>query len=389
MTIPADRLRILFVITSLQVGGAERMLLKLVSRMAPSHDLAVVSLAKRGALACEFEQAGAEVSALGMRGLQSTPAAIARLVHRIRAWRPQLMSTWMYHADLLGGLAARLTGLPPVAWNIRYGGLLNPQINRATRVVIRTNALLSGTLPKKILCCSEAARRIHVEAGYRDDRFHVIPNGFDLQQFQPSAEARTSVRQELGLSEDDLLIGLVARWHPDKDQPGFIRAAAALGQQYKNAHFVLVGDLCDTDNSSLVRLISEANLIGRAHLLGRRSDIPRITAALDIATSSSIVEAFSNTLGEAMACSVPCVTTDVGDSAYIVGDTGKVVPSQNPSALARAWAELIAMPDTSRRELGQRARKRVGEEFELDIVTRQYEAAFREIIHESDSEPIK
>lgn len=384
MTEPTSRLRILFVITDLQIGGAERMLLKVVSRLAPSNDLTVVSLTERGELASAFERAGADVVALGMRGLLSLPGAVARLAREIRTRRPQLMSTWMYHADLVGGLAARLAGLPAVAWNIRHSDLSSAHTSLATRAVMRTNALLSGTLPKKILCCSETARRTHIEFGFRDDRFHLIPNGFDLQTFQPSAEARTSVRQELGLRDDDLLIGLVARWHRHKDQPGFIRAAATLGQEYENVHFVLVGDDCDKDNPELVRLVTEAGLDGRAHLLGRRRDIARITAAFDIATSSSVSEAFSNTLGEAMACAVPCVATDVGDSAYIVGDTGRIVPPQDPPALARAWAELIAAPDIVRRELGERARERVTQKFALGIVTRQYEDAFREIIDGSD-----
>src|SRR5690606_29982961 len=185
MSSPDDRLRILFVITGLDVGGAERMLLKLVSRMAPTHDIGVVSLGTRGNLAAEFERAGAPVVALGMRGLWSMPAAVARLARHVRSWRPQVMNTWMYHADLVGGLAARLAGLPAVAWNIRNSDLSAAHTSRATRAVVRTSALLSGTLPAKILCCSDTARRIHVALGYRAERFHLIPNGFDLEQFRP------------------------------------------------------------------------------------------------------------------------------------------------------------------------------------------------------------
>lgn len=382
MTAPGDRLRVLFVITCLEVGGAERMLLKLASRMAESHDLAVVSLIDDGELAPEFERLGVPVTSLGMRGPASLPGAIRRLARHVRHWRPQLMSTWMYHADLVGGLAARLAGLPAVAWNIRNSDLSPEHTSRATRAVVKANARLSGILPRKILCCSETARRIHVELGYRDDRFQIIPNGFDLQQFQPCAKARASVRQELGLGTDQLLVGLVARWHPQKDHPSFIRAAAKLGQQHDKVRFLLAGNQCDDSNPELVRLVSETGLADRIHLLGQRSDIPRITAALDIATSSSIFgEAFPNVLGEAMACAVPCVTTDVGDSAYIVGDTGRVVRPGNPAALAAAWGELLAMPPEERAALGGRARLRASSEFELGAVVGRYESAFREIAH--------
>jgi len=382
MTPPGEPLRVLFVITDLEVGGAERMLLKLVVRMAPSHVLAVVSLAERGSMAEEFERAGASVSALGMSGPASLPGAITRLARHVRNWRPQVMSTWMYHADFVGGLAAKLAGLTAVAWNIRNSDLSREHTGRATRAVVKANARLSGILPRKILCCSETARRIHVELGYRSDRFQLIPNGFDLQQFQPSSEARASVRQELGLRADDLLVGLVARWHPQKDHPSFIRAATALAHQHDNAHFIVAGYQCDKANPELVRLVSESGLADRIHLLGPRDDIPRITAALDIATSSSSFgEAFPNVLGEAMACAVPCVTTDVGDSAYIVGDTGRVVRPGDPAALAAAWAELLAMPPAARAGLGERARLRASNEFELGAVATRYESVFREMVH--------
>lgn len=386
MTAPADRLRILFVITDLEVGGAERMLLKLVARLAASHELAVVSLTGRGALAWEFEQAGATVTALDMRGPFALPGAVARLARQVRAWRPQVMSTWMYHADLVGGLAARLAGLRAVAWNIRNSDLARAHTSRSTRLVVRANALLSGTLPAKILCCSDTARRIHVALGYRADRFHLIPNGFDLQQFQPSGAARAAVRQELGLDPDDLLIGLVARWHPQKDHAGFLRAAAELARHQPAAHFVLAGSECDADNPELVGLVAAAGLAQRVHLLGPRRDIPRLTAAFDIATSASAFgEAFPNILGEAMACAVVCVTTDVGDSAAIVADTGRVVPPGEPAALAAAWAELLAMPAAARAELGERARQRASGEFELGAVVSRYEAVFRALANGQDA----
>jgi glycosyltransferase involved in cell wall biosynthesis len=254
----------------------------------------------------------------------------------------------------VGGLAAKLAGVSAIAWNIRNSDLSSAHSRRTTRAVVRANALLSGTLPGKILCCSDTARRIHVELGYREDRFHLIPNGFDLQQFRPSDQARAAVRRELGLNEDQPLIGLVARWHPQKDHPGFIRAAAALARVQPAVHFILAGAECDDANPELVRLVAEAGLAGRIHLLGPRSDIPRITAALDIATISSIFgEAFPNILGEAMACAVPCVTTDVGDAAYIVGDTGRVVPPGDHEKLAAAWAEILAMPSPESRPFGR------------------------------------
>lgn len=373
-------LRVLFVITDLELGGAERMLLKLVTRLAPAHELAVVSLSERGSLAPEFEAAGAQVTALGMTGLASLPRAVGRLRRYMRAWRPQLASTWMYHADLVGGLAARLAGNVPVAWNIRNSDLSSRYTSRATRSLVRANALLSGVMPARILCCSQTARDIHVALGYRPRRFTLVPNGFDLSQYRPSPEARAAVRAELGLAPETPLIGLVARWHAQKNHPGFLAAAARLARSGLQAHFVLAGEGCDAANPLLAALLEQTELTGRVHCLGRRSDVARLTAAFDIATSASIFgEAFPNVLGEAMACAVPCVTTDVGDSAMIVGDTGLVVRPGDPAALAAAWAQLLAMPAAARTALGARARARAQGEFELGAVAARYESIFREL----------
>lgn len=377
-------LRILFVITGLEHGGAERMLLKLISRLAPSHELAVVSLAGYGALAPEVEAFGIPLTILGMKGISSLPAALWRLSRYIREWKPTVVSTWMYHADLVGGLAARIAGVRSVAWNIRHSDLPPAQTKRATRAVARANALLSGVVPRRILCCSESARRIHVALGYKAELFHIIPNGFDLQQFHPSAEARASVRQELQLEPDTPLIGLIARWDPQKNHRGFIQAAATLLDRYPTTHFVLAGPGCDASNPELVNLVSQARIAPNTHLLGPRSDMPRLTAALDIATSASIFgEAFPNVLGEAMACAVPCVTTDVGDSAWIVGDTGKVVAPGDVAGLVEAWTELLEMPPADRAKLGEQGRQRVNREFELGQIASRYESVFRAVIQES------
>lgn len=369
-------MRILFVITGLDYGGAERMLLNLVTRMAPAHELTVVSLTERGPMAGELERLGARVIALGMRGPHALPVAVLRLAGHMRAIRPDLTSTWMYHADLVGGLAARLAGLPGPAWGIHNGDLAIESTKRLTRAVIRLNARLSGVLPRLIICCSHAARRLHVEQGYRDDRFLVIPNGFDMDRFRPSDDARRALREELGLPSDALLVGLVARWHPVKDHAGFLRAAGIVSRAHPDARYLLVGSDCDRSNAALAGLVDETGLAGRVHLLGARDDIARVTAALDVAASSSTGEAFPNVLGEAMSCGVPCVTTDVGDSAHIVGDTGRVVPPRDPRALATALSELVGMSREQRVELGRRARERVRDNFELGRVVGLYEAAF-------------
>jgi glycosyltransferase involved in cell wall biosynthesis len=376
----SPRIKVLFVISGLGAGGAERMLLKVASRLCGRFQMSVVSLTGRESMAADFEALGIPVLALGMRGVSSIPGAILRLGRHLRTVAPDVVSTWMYHADLVGGLAARLAGIRAVAWNIRNSDLSPAGSSRATRLVVWLNARLSRVLPQAILCCSTTARRIHVAQGYDDARFVMIANGFDLKQYQPNPDAMVAVRAELAIPQAAPLIGLVARWHPQKNHRGFVEAAALLHRRHPQVYFLLAGDGCDVTNPELRGWIAQAGLADVFRPVGGRNDIPRLTAALDIATSSSIFgEAFPNVIGEAMACGVPCVVTDVGDSGFIVGDTGKVVAPGQAQALAAAWSEILELDAGQRSALGRAARNRVAELFELGAVARRYEEAFLEL----------
>ncbi|NEP28701.1 glycosyltransferase, partial [Moorena sp. SIO3I6] len=217
--------------------------------------------------------------------------------------------------------------------------------------------------------------------GYSSQNSCVIPNGFDTSLFKPSLEARAAFRSELGLSEQSILIGLIGRYHPMKDHPNFIRAASLLVKEFPDVHFIMVGTEVDQDNNFLSSLIQDLGLSNHIHLLGERSDIPRLTAALDINTlASAYGEAFPLVIGEAMSSGVPCVVTDVGDSAWIVGNTGRVVPPRNSEALARAWKELILMGNEGRKVLGKAARSRIIDSFSINSVVAQYESLYELIL---------
>jgi glycosyltransferase involved in cell wall biosynthesis len=220
---------------------------------------------------------------------------------------------------------------------------------------------------------------VHEALGYAADKMQVIPNGFDLELYCPNSAAACAVRKEMGIPRDSVIIGLVARFDPLKDHKTFVAAAARLRSSVGGVHFVLCGEGVTWKNKQLCTWIEEHALGDCFHLLGRRADIPRLTAALDIASSSSRGEGFANVIGEAMACGVPCVVTDVGDSARIVGDTGRVVPAGEPVALAAAWQELIAAGEATRRALGQAARARIAEHYSLNSVGDRYQALYREL----------
>lgn len=371
--------RILYIITGLSTGGAEMMLLKVLERLDARFSPHVISLTTLGEIGPRIQALGIPVEALGMRPGLPSPLAFFRLVHRLKTLKPSAVHTWMYHADLLGGLAARLAGVGAIGWCIRNSNLDRDKTKPSTRLVVGACARISRWVPDRILSCSEVARQVHVGCGYAADKMMVVPNGFDLARFQPDTQARAAVRSELGVEADTLLVGLIGRFDPQKNHAGFFKAAGLLHRRLPMVRFVLAGKGIDESNGDLVRAMEAAGVRHVTHLLGLRSDIPRLAAALDVLASSSYGEAFPNVLGEAMACGVPCAVTDVGDSARIVGDTGRVVPPGDMAGLAAAMESLLMMPPVERQALGEWARARVAENFEIGQVVKRYEAFYDEL----------
>lgn len=372
--------KIVHVITGLELGGAETALYKLLTHCDRTClDPVVVSLTDLGPIGDRIKALGIPVLPLGIEGPVSVPNGVARLVYQLRAIGPDLVQTWMYHADLLGGLAAFFAEKVPVVWGIRQSNL-DPKLNKRTTMwVAKVCASLSGRLPTAVIACSRRAREAHLEFGYADS-IEVIPNGFDLELFRPDPSARNRVRVTLGIPSEALLIGLVARFDPQKDHKTFVRAGARVARRYPDAQFLLCGDGATGENSELSAWLRDAGVVERCHLLGRRIDMPAVNAALDISVSSSAGEGFSNAIGEAMSCAVPCVVTDVGDSAEIIGETGRVVASRDPVALADAIVALIELGAEGRKQLGVKARCRVSEHYEIGQIARRYEEKYLEIM---------
>jgi glycosyltransferase involved in cell wall biosynthesis len=375
-------IKVTHIIGGLDTGGAEMMLYKLLSITdRASFKSEVISLTTVGPVGKRIREVRVPIHALGLQRGVPDPWFIFSLARYLRQQPPDVVQTWMYHSDLIGGVAARLSGSCPVIWGIRSGTLDFQKSSKMTIWVARICAVLSRFLPERVVSCSEASRSIHVSLGYTAKNMIVIPNGVDMEKFWPDPSAKMRVRQELRVPSEALLIGLVARFDPQKDHANFIRAAGFLYTLYPDIHFLLCGDEITWDNQILAHWIDTAGIRAQCHLLGRRDDIPRLTAAMDIASLSSYGEGFPNVIIEAMACGVPCAVTDVGDAALIVGDTGRVVPPRDPQALAAAWQELIEMGAEKRAELGTRARQRVEERFSITAAAAQYEALYRELAH--------
>lgn len=362
-----ERVRVLHVITGLQLGGAEMMLWKLVAasdRGRFAHEVA--SMTGDGAIADRIRAAGIPVHLLGERRRPSF-GLVSGLRALVRRTRPQVLQGWMYHGNALASVVGLLTGVPTL-WNVRTAGVGPHRVADLSRFLSRQ--------PTDVLTNSQRAIAYHESRGYRPRRWQVIPNGFDLDDFRPDPQARARVRAALGVADDTPLVGTAARFDPMKDYPNFVQAAAHARRRHPNARFALMGPDVDAGNAELADEIRRAGLGDAVHLLGARRDVAAVMSAFDVYVQASRYEGFPNTVGEAIACGLPCAVTDAGDSGAVVGDAGHVVPVGDPAALGDAIAALLALPAEERRALGGRARARAERHFGLPAVVARYEALY-------------
>lgn len=329
-------MNVVHVITGLGIGGAEGALYRLCTLGKDDTKHTVIALSGRDVNSDRLEAAGIAVHCLEMPRGQVTLRGLYRLFQLIRRLRPTLVQTWMYHADLLGGVVARLSGVRAVVWGVR-GPLLAEQTSRKTRFVARCCALLSSIIPARIISNSAFAVETHCARGYRRDKFVVIANGFAVDRFVPDERQRAALRAQLGLSDEVPVIGMVARFHPYKDHSNLLAALRLLKERGHAFQCLVVGPGVE----ELQMPIAADGLAGMVSLLGSRDDIPAIMNALDIHVLSSVGEAFPNVLAEAMSCGIPCVATNVGDVATIIGNTGWLVPPRRPDLLAKAVAQAL------------------------------------------------
>jgi glycosyltransferase involved in cell wall biosynthesis len=368
-------IKVLHVITSLHVGGAETMLYRLLSaRTRDSFDCMVLSLTTSDPFGGQLEAAGCTVKALGMR--KFSPHRLLAAVPHARAWQPDIIQGWMYHGNLAATFLQRFVlPQPRMLWNIRHSLSDLRNEKPATRLVIRIGALLSRR-PVQIIYNSRTSAQQHAALGYCSESSHVMHNGFATDVFRPDPAAYRSVRHELDIPQGGLIAGMIGRYHPTKDHANLIAAAGLIRDE--NTWFVLVGREVDAHNAGLISLIRAHNLESRVRLLGERNDTPRLNAAFDVAVSASRGEGFPNAVGEAMACGIPCVVTDVGDSGFLVGETGIVVPPGDSAALAQGIRIFLEANAEKRREMGVSARSRIVDTFSLYSVVRSYERLLTE-----------
>jgi glycosyltransferase involved in cell wall biosynthesis len=374
-----SRTRILHVIPVLGRGGAPIMLSRLIqaipAELGYRHEVLV--LRDLNYFEHDFDSLGVALYTLNLRSPVMTLRAVRRLRAIIGTARPDVVQGWMYHGNVAAVLGSP-TGTP-IVWNVRHSLHSNQGEKYLTRALIRFGPFLSHRV-ERIVFCSETSARQHFDIGYPAARSLVIPNGVNIDEFCPAPEDRHARRADFGLPGVGPLIGHAGRYHPVKNHLGLVRAFSHVAKRYTDSTLVLAGRDVDSANKQLLSCVCEHRLKGRVLLLGERRDMSLLLPALDFYVSPSHSEAFPVGLLEAMACGVPAVATDVGDSRALVGDAGLMVPAGDEIALANGMAEILALDESDRHRLRERARSRVTRNYSLDRMAEAYADLYEAIV---------
>lgn len=353
----------------------------LISMNSDEFENRAISLTDLGSLADNLKDAGIHVDALHIPPSVLGIGKMWKLARLIKESHPHIVQTWMYHADLLGGIAAKLVTNAPILWNLRQSNFDRMQSKRSSILVAKTCASISSWIPWTIVCGSFAAREVHQNLGYNPSVMQVLPNGFDSACFMPAPNGRKKFLSEIG--EPNLtgpFIGLPARYHPQKDHTTFFASAEKVLSHNPDAKFFLCGDGVEWSNTELVSTISRHGLNDAVRLLGNIEKMEGFYPAMDlIALTSAFGEGAPNVLGEAMLCGIPCVATDIGDSAYILGNSNYITSPQNPEQLAATIEGLLSLDKDERTQVGLKGRQRIMDEFPHDMMLRRYEALYRRV----------
>lgn len=367
-------MKILHVITGLENGGAETILFRLVTG-DKNNKHEVISLLDYGFYGELLKKFGIKVHTLNMSKDKFKINSLLKLYFLIRNINPDVIQTWMYHANLIGGFSAFFAGRKKVVWGIHHSDFDENKTSRSALLINRICSLISETIPKNIVYCSEYAAKVHMEIGYSKNKSTVIHNGVDVNQFEQNEYQRNNIRAKWNIKNKEIALGMIARWDLNKDHHNLI---AAFSKIKSKIHFpwkcILVGKNMDDENIELITLLKKYDIYRNVILLGLNNDIPAIMNALDLHILSSSAEAFGNTTIEAMSCGIPAIVTAVGAGELIVGDTGWVVPSSDSSVLGETILKAIQLME-DQKSWGTRkssCRARVIQMFSLEQMINSY-----------------
>lgn len=362
----------LHIITSLSVGGAETMLLRLIKHKPDLvKSTIVISLTDNGEIGRILESMGVSVISLGMHNWSSIFKALFKLKKIIQNEKPDIIHTWMYHANILGGIAAFLAKNKNIIWSIRRSEFTRGE-SLSTYIVMRIGAMFSNVIPKAIVCVAESGLKNHQNYGYKSDSMIVIPNGFDLEHLKHDPVVRKEIRKELNIYDDEVVIGCVGRFHESKGYEILIASSVEVIKLNKKVRYLLIGRDLDQQNTILMEWINKTGSSNHFLLAGEKHNVADYMSAMDIFCLSSITEGFPNVVGEAMASALPCVVTSVGDVQKITGNNAILVQPKNKKLLSKGLCEMLNMDNEKRYRMGLRGRIKIEEEYPIKLICEKY-----------------
>lgn len=372
------RKNIVHVIIGLNVGGAELMLQRLVinSNEKNKFEHSVISLTDLGSIGPQLQMTGIKVYSLGMHSLPSIPLVFFKLIKLLKKLKPDVVQTWMYHADFLGGLAAKSLGTKNIIWGIRTTDVAQ-SASRQTVYLSKLCAMLSYIIPTKIVCVAEKSKEYHIRIGYDESKFKVIPNGFDLSKFYFNPTTRALNREKLRINEEELVIGHIGRFNNVKNHLGFIEACFILFDKGYTFKVIMAGKDVTLDNPTIAQLFINNNYSQFFHFLGEISDTPSFFCSIDVFCLCSYSEGFPNVLGEAMACENVCLSTDAGDAYIIMAPYGIQIKSTCSDDIAFAIESKVLTTCKSQLEtIGKLNRKKIKEYYSMRLIIKHFESLY-------------
>jgi glycosyltransferase involved in cell wall biosynthesis len=372
-----DNRKLLIITTSLGIGGAEKILFELTEKLSSdSFRIEIISFISNGYYKNKLSNIGVTVHELNLTFNPLTWFNVTRIIRIIYLFKPDVVQTWLYHADLIGGICAKLMGVKRIYWNIRHSNLSFSKNSYSTLMIAKLCAWFSDIIPTQIVTCSEQSIETHARFGYEKSKFLVISNGFYTDKFKFNPYYRNKIRSELKIEPDAIAIGLFGRYHPQKNHKGLIQAIKLLEEKHHNLICVLAGKYIDYDNTEMTSLITELSLNDRFILLGERSDIALLYNALDYFALVSYGEGFPNVLGEAMLSGVICLTTDAGDSYLIMDNYGVRIKSTDPIEIARSLDFALQLNKEGKEKIVIEARNRIINTYSINNMVKNYKELY-------------